>query len=140
MRFGKKGKLSPRYISPYRISKRVGTVTYELELPQELAVVHSVFHISMLKKCMGDPSLIIPIEDIGIKDSLSYEEILVQILDHQVGKLRTQEVASVKVLWRNQFVEEATWEAKEDMKKRYPHIFESGEITDQGTNSLLSTL
>ncbi|WMV50136.1 hypothetical protein MTR67_043521 [Solanum verrucosum] len=112
MRFGKKGKLSPRYIGPYRISKRVVNVAYELELPQELAVVHSVFHIFMLKKCMGDPSLIIQIEDIGIKDSLSYEEIPVQILDRQVRKLRIKEVASVKVLWRNQFVEEATWEAK----------------------------
>ncbi|WMV19616.1 hypothetical protein MTR67_013001 [Solanum verrucosum] len=60
MRFGKNGKLSPRYIGPYRISKRIGNVAYELELPQELTAVHSVFHISMLKKCMGDPSLIIP--------------------------------------------------------------------------------
>ncbi|KAK4727229.1 hypothetical protein R3W88_032146 [Solanum pinnatisectum] len=128
MRFGKKGKLSPRYIGPYRISKRIGNVAYEVELPQELATVHSVFHISMLKKCMGDPSLIIPTEDIGIKDILSYEEIPVKILDRQVRKLRTKEVASVKVLWRNQFVEEATWEAEEDMKKRYPHLFESGEV------------
>ncbi|WMV59097.1 hypothetical protein MTR67_052482 [Solanum verrucosum] len=140
MRFGKKGKLSPRYIGPYRISKMIGNIVYELELPQELAVVHPVFHISMLKKCIGDPSLIIPNESIGIKDSLSYEEILVQILDRQVRKLRTKEVASVKVLWGNQFVGEATWEAEEDMNKRYPHIFESGENEDQGTNSLLSTL
>ncbi|WMV45169.1 hypothetical protein MTR67_038554 [Solanum verrucosum] len=123
MRFGKEGKLSPRYIGPYRIYKRIGKVAYDLELPQELAAVHPVFHISMLKKCMGDLSLIIPIEDIGIKDSLSYEEILVQILDRQVRKLRTKEVASVKVLWRNQFVKEATWEAEEDMKKRYSHLF-----------------
>ncbi|KAK4731576.1 hypothetical protein R3W88_024564 [Solanum pinnatisectum] len=140
MRFGKKGKFSPRYIGPYKISKRVGNVAYELEIPQELAAVHSVFHISMLKKCMGDHSLIIPTEDIGIKDSLSYEEILVQILDRQVRKLRTKEVASIKVLWRNQFDEEATWDAEEDMKKRYPHLFELREIPDQGTNSLLSTL
>ncbi|WMV07439.1 hypothetical protein MTR67_000824 [Solanum verrucosum] len=96
MRFGKKGKLSPRYIGPYRISKRIDNVAYELELPQELATVHPVSHISMLKKCMGDPSLIIPTEDIGIKDSLSYEEIPIQILDCQVLKLRTKEVASVK--------------------------------------------
>ncbi|WMV24474.1 hypothetical protein MTR67_017859 [Solanum verrucosum] len=94
----------------------------------------------MLKKCMRDPSLIIPTENIGIKDSLSYEEIPAQILDRQVRKLRTKEVASVKVLWRNKFVEEATWEAEEDMKKRYPHLFESGKNADQGTNSLLSTL
>ncbi|WMV14270.1 hypothetical protein MTR67_007655 [Solanum verrucosum] len=94
----------------------------------------------MLKKCMRDPSLIIPTEDIGIKDSLSYEEIHVQILDRQVRKLRTKKVASVKVLWRNQFVDEASWEAEEDMKKRYPRLFETGEIPYQGTNSLLSTL
>ncbi|WMV07609.1 hypothetical protein MTR67_000994 [Solanum verrucosum] len=118
MRFGKKGKLSPRYIGPYRISKKMGNVAYELELPQELATVHPVFHISMLKKCMGDHSLIIPTENIEIKDSLPYEEIIVQILDRQVRKLRTKEVASVKVLWRNQFVEEATWKTEEDMKKR----------------------
>ncbi|WMV20097.1 hypothetical protein MTR67_013482 [Solanum verrucosum] len=140
MRFGKKGKLSPWYIRPYRISKRMGNVVYELELPQELAAVHPVFHISMLKTCMGDPSLIIPTENIEIKDSLSYEKIPVQILDRQVRKLRTKEVASVNVLWKNQFVEEATWKAEEDMKKRYPHLFKSRENANQGTNFLLSTL
>ncbi|WMV33871.1 hypothetical protein MTR67_027256 [Solanum verrucosum] len=101
MRFGKKGKLSPLYIGPYRISKRIDNVAYELELPSELAAVHPVFHISMLNKCMGDHSLIIPTENIGIKDNLYYEEIPVEILDRQVRKLRTKEVASVKVLWRN---------------------------------------
>ncbi|WMV10389.1 hypothetical protein MTR67_003774 [Solanum verrucosum] len=140
MRFGKKGKLSPRYIGPYRISKRMGNVAYELELPQELAAVHPVFHISMLKKFMGDPSLIIPTKNIEIKDSLSYEEIPIQILDRQFRNLRTKEIASIKVLWRNQLVDEATWEAEEDMKKRYPHLFESGENVDQCTNFLLSTL
>ncbi|WMV33400.1 hypothetical protein MTR67_026785 [Solanum verrucosum] len=104
-RFGKKGKLILWYIGPYRISKSIGNVAYELELPQELTMVHPVFHISMLKKCMGDPSLIIRTKDIGIKDSLSYGEIPVQILDRKVRKLRTKEVASVKVLWRNQFFE-----------------------------------
>ncbi|WMV45707.1 hypothetical protein MTR67_039092 [Solanum verrucosum] len=98
MRFRKKGKLSPRYIGPYRISKRVGNLAYELELPSQLATVHLVFHISMLKKYMGDPSIIVPTKNIGIKDDLSYEEMPVQILNYQVRKLRTKEVASVKVL------------------------------------------
>ncbi|WMV08091.1 hypothetical protein MTR67_001476 [Solanum verrucosum] len=140
LRFAKKGKLSPRYIGPYSIAKRIGNVAYELELPQELAAIHLVFHVSMLKKCIGDPSLIIPTENIGIKDSLSYEEISVQILNRQVCKLRPNEVASVKVFWRNQFVGKTTWEAQEDMKKKYLHLFESEESVDQSTNSLLSDL
>ncbi|WMV19547.1 hypothetical protein MTR67_012932 [Solanum verrucosum] len=139
MRFGKKGKLSPWYVGPYRISKRIDKIAYELELPQELAAVHPVFHVSMLKKCMSDPSLIIPTEDIGIKDSLSYEEIHVQILDRQVRKLKTKDVASFKVLWMNQFGEEATWEAEEDMKKRYPHLFEFGAVPNQVTSPFLSS-
>ncbi|WMV26676.1 hypothetical protein MTR67_020061 [Solanum verrucosum] len=84
----------------------------------------------MLKKCIGDPSLFMSTESIRIKDNLSYEEILFQILERQVRRLRTKDVASIKVLWRNQFVEEATWEVEEDMKKRYPYLFESGGNTD----------
>ncbi|XP_015169925.1 uncharacterized protein [Solanum tuberosum] len=89
-RFGKKGILSPQYIDPYHISKRVSNVAYELEAPSESAAVHPVFHISMLKKCMDNPSLIVRIENIGIKDNLSYEEMPVRILDHHVRKLRTK--------------------------------------------------
>ncbi|XP_055826257.1 uncharacterized protein LOC129894585 [Solanum dulcamara] len=80
------------------IVKRVGNIAYELELLLELDVVHPVFHISILKKCLGDRSLILPTKSIGVKESLSYEEIPIQILDRQVRKLRTKEVASVKVL------------------------------------------
>ena len=86
IRFGKKGKLSPRYIGPYEISKRIDDVACKLELPQDLATVHPVFHISMLKKRFGDPSFVLPTENVWINDSLSYEEILDQILDHQVCK------------------------------------------------------
>ncbi|WMV25746.1 hypothetical protein MTR67_019131 [Solanum verrucosum] len=124
MRFGKTRKLSTRYIGPYRISKRICNVAYELELPQRLAAVHPVFHISMLKKCMENPALTIRTKNIGIKDNLSYEEVPVQILDRQARKLRTKEVGSIKILWRNQFIEEATWEAEKDMKKRYHHLYD----------------
>ncbi|WMV54976.1 hypothetical protein MTR67_048361 [Solanum verrucosum] len=84
MRFGKKGNLSPKYIGPYRILKRIGKVAYELELPADLAAVHPVFHISLLKKCVGDPASIVPLESVAVKDSLSYEDVPVQILDRQV--------------------------------------------------------
>ncbi|KAH0775084.1 hypothetical protein KY290_012221 [Solanum tuberosum] len=123
MRFGKKGKLSPRYVGPYEISKHVRKVAYELKLPIELAPIHPVFHISMLKKCIGDPVSFLPLEGLGVDESLSYEEVPVEILDRQVKKLRNKEVASVKVLSRNHLVEGATWKAETDMKSRYPHLF-----------------
>ena len=115
VRFGKKGKLSPRYVGPYEILQRVGKVAYELKLPSKLASVHPLIHVSMLKKCIGDPESILPIEGLGIKHYLSYEEVLVQILDRQVKKLRNKELVSVTVLWKNHLVEGATWEADDNM-------------------------
>nr|XP_009760880.1 PREDICTED: uncharacterized protein LOC104213143 [Nicotiana sylvestris] len=122
MRFGKKGKLSPRYVGPYQV-QRIGRVAYKLDLPPELETIHPVIHISMLRNFLGDPSCISPIEDLDVFENLSYEEIPVVILDRQIRKLRTKEVASVKVFWRSNNVEEMTWEAEEDMKSRYPHLF-----------------
>ncbi|XP_070041121.1 uncharacterized protein [Nicotiana tomentosiformis] len=124
MRFGKKGKLSPRYVKPYRIIQRIGRVAYRLELPPEMSLVDKVFHVSMLKKVVGDPSLIVPVDTIEVNEELTYEEIPVAILDMQVQNLRNKEIASVKVLWQNQQIEEAAWEAEEEMKKKYPHLFE----------------
>ena len=98
VRFGKKGKLSPLYMGPYEILQRVGKVGYELRLPSELASVHPIFHVSMLKKCISNPEFILPIEGLVVKNNLFYEEVLIQILDRQVKKLRNKEVASVKVL------------------------------------------
>ena len=123
MRFSKKGKLSPRYVGLFEVLRRIGKVAYELKLPSELASIHPVFHISLLKKCIGDPISILPIEGLGVDENLSYEEVPVEILDFQVKKCRNKEVASVKVLRRNHVVEGATWEAKNDMKSRYPHLF-----------------
>ncbi|WMV29958.1 hypothetical protein MTR67_023343 [Solanum verrucosum] len=118
-RFGKKGKLSPRYVGLYQILRRIGRVTYVLDLPNYLVSVHPVFHVSLLKKCVSGPIYIVPLESLGIKGSL-YEEVPIEILDPQIKKLRNQEVASVKVLWRNQGVESATWETKTDMMSLYP--------------------
>ncbi|XP_070039513.1 uncharacterized protein [Nicotiana tomentosiformis] len=101
-------KISPRYVGPYRIIQRIGQVAYRLELPPEMSLVHPVFHVSMLKKVVGDTSLIVSVETIEVNEELTYEEIPVVILDRQVRKLINKEIASVKVLWRNQQVEEAT--------------------------------
>ena len=81
--------------------RRIGGVPYELELPASFGSVHPVFHISMLKKCIGDHSLVFPVEKFKVIDSLTYEEEPVAILDRQVRKLRSKEIASDKVLWKN---------------------------------------
>ena len=94
-------------------------------MPTKLAAVHLVFHISLLKKCVGDPASIVPLESVVVKDSLSYKDAPVEILYRQVRRLRNKEVSSVKVLWRSQFVEGATWEAEADMKAKYPCLFPS---------------
>ncbi|KAH0689166.1 hypothetical protein KY289_016524 [Solanum tuberosum] len=98
----------PIYVSPYRISKRIGKVAYELELLANLEAVHPVFHISLLKKCVRDPTSVVPLWSVAVKDSLSYEDVPVEILDRQVRRLRNKEVASVMVWWRSQSEEGAT--------------------------------
>ncbi|WMV09669.1 hypothetical protein MTR67_003054 [Solanum verrucosum] len=128
MRFGKKGKLSSRYVGLYQILRCFGKVAYELDLPNDLASVHPVFHVSLLKKCVGDPKSIYPLEGFEVKEYLSYEEAPIEILDRQVKKLINKDVASVKVLWRNQLVEGATFETETDMKSHYPHLFLSNPI------------
>src|SRR5688572_1569585 len=105
----------------------MGKVAYELDLSNDLAMVHPVFHVSMLRKFIGVENTIVPLQDVTIEENLSYEELPVEILDKQVKRLRNKEIVSVKVLWRNQYVESDTWEAKEDIKNRYPHLFPTNQ-------------
>ncbi|GJS62592.1 putative reverse transcriptase domain-containing protein [Tanacetum coccineum] len=88
MRFGKRGKLNPRYIGPFRIIERIGLVAYHLELPQELSRVHNVFHVCNLKKCLSDDTLIIPLEEIQLDDKLNFVEEPVEIMDREVKQLK----------------------------------------------------
>ena len=125
MRFGKKGKLSPRYIGPFEILERIGAVAYRLALPPELSMVHPVFHVSMLRKYMPDPSHVIMPQTIQLDENLSYVEEPIAIVDRQVKKLRSKEVPSVKVIWRNHSREEATWELEDLMRSKYPQLFEA---------------
>ena len=97
MRFRKRGKLSPRYIGPFEVLKRVGEVAYELALPPALSGVHPVFHVSMLKRYHGDGNYIIRWDSVLLDENLSYEEEHVAILDREVRKLRSKEIASIKV-------------------------------------------
>ncbi|KAM1317837.1 hypothetical protein ACFX2H_003040 [Malus domestica] len=123
VRFGKKGKLSPRYIGPYRITERVGEVAYKLEVLLELSKVHDVFHVSMLRHYVSNPSHVIPPQPLDINLDLTYDEKPVTILDWKDKILRNKTMRLVKVLWRNHSVEEANWETKERMKEMYPRLF-----------------
>ena len=123
MRFRKKGKLSPRFVGPFEILKRIGKVAYELALPPTLAGVHNVFHVSMLRKYILDPSHVLNYEPLEIKDNLTYEEVPIQILDQKDHVLRTKTISLVKVLWKNHIVEEASLERENEMKSKYLEFF-----------------
>ncbi|PON31376.1 LOW QUALITY PROTEIN: Chromo domain containing protein [Parasponia andersonii] len=123
MRFGKKGKLSPRFIGPYEILEKVGIVAYRLALPPKLSGVHNVFHVSMLRKYVSDPSHVLNQEPLDLDPKLNYKERPLQILDRKEKELRNKKIPLVKVLWRNHSVEEATWEREDEMRSQHPELF-----------------
>ncbi|GAV69907.1 Chromo domain-containing protein [Cephalotus follicularis] len=125
MRFGKKGKLTPRFIGPFEILERVGAIAYRLALPPSLADVHNVFHVSMLQKYHPDPSHVVQWEPLELRTDLSFEEIPIRILDQRVKKLRNKTIQLLKVLWQYHEVEEATWGTEDDIKAKYPQLFSS---------------
>nr|XP_016499759.1 PREDICTED: uncharacterized protein LOC107818285 [Nicotiana tabacum] len=124
MRFGKRGKLSPRFIGPYEIINRVEAVAYRLALPPEISFIHPVFHVSMLRKYISDSSQVLEAPTIPLDEKLSYEEEPMAIVDRQIRKLWSKEIVFVKILWRNHTVKEATWEIKDAMRVKYPHLFQ----------------
>ncbi|KAL3523596.1 hypothetical protein ACH5RR_016430 [Cinchona calisaya] len=127
IRFGKKGKLSPRYIGPFEILNRVGDLAYRLALPPELSRVHNVFHVSLLRKYIFDPSHVLEYKPLQIQENLTYEEVPVRIVDYKDQVLRRRTILYVKVQWSNHTPREATWELEEEMRKKYPHLFQESE-------------
>ena len=123
LRFEKKEKLSPRYMGPYDIVERIGVVVYRLRLPPELARIHDVFHVSLLRKYMANPSHVLRDQPVELKEDLTYEERPVQIVDRNDQILRNKIIPLVKVLWMNHCREEATWEREDQMQTLYPHLF-----------------
>ncbi|GJV02858.1 putative reverse transcriptase domain-containing protein [Tanacetum coccineum] len=97
IRFGKQGKLNPRYIRPFKILERISLVAYKLELPEELSNVHNTFHISNLKKCLSDESLVIPMKELRLDDKLNFVEEPVEIMDREVKQLKQSRIPIVKV-------------------------------------------
>ncbi|GKC11938.1 putative reverse transcriptase domain-containing protein [Tanacetum coccineum] len=123
MRFGKKGKLAPRYVGPFEILERIGPVAYRLRLPEELIGVHDTFHVSNLKKCLGNANLHVPLNEIKIDKTLRFVEEPVEIMDREVKSLKRSRIPLVKVRWDSKRGPEFTWEREDYMKSKYPQLF-----------------
>ncbi|GFS42569.1 hypothetical protein Acr_00g0080620 [Actinidia rufa] len=123
-RFGKRGKLKPRYIGPFEILQRIGTVAYRIALPLELSHVHDVFHVSMLRKYVHDPAHVIHHYPLNMREDLSYVEKPIEIIDRRDQVLRNKVIPLVRVLWRNHSYEESTWEREDEIRERYPSLLE----------------
>ncbi|GJW96659.1 hypothetical protein Tco_0178467 [Tanacetum coccineum] len=132
--FGKRGKLNPHYIGPFKILAKVGTVAYRLELPEQLSRVHSTFHVSNLKKCLSDEPLAIPLDEIHVDDKLNFIEEPIEIMDREVKCLKQSRIPIVKVRWNSRRGPEYTWEREDQMQKKYPHLFANPESASQATS------
>ncbi|GJT28902.1 putative reverse transcriptase domain-containing protein [Tanacetum coccineum] len=127
VRFGKKGKLAPRYVGPFEIVEHVGPVAYPLELPQELTCVHDTFHVSNLKKWLAEPDVQVPLDEIEIDENFHFVEEPIKIVERDVKKLKRRRIPLVKVRWNSRQGAEYTWEREDQFRKKYPHLF-SGPV------------
>jgi len=125
IRFGTRGKLSPRYIGPFEILDRVGDVSYRLALPPSLDGVHNVFHVSQLRRYVKDDSHILDHSELELQPDLSYQEQPMAILDRSVKTLKNKAIPLVLVSWNRHVPGEATWEREDVIRERYPQLFTS---------------
>ena len=123
VRFSKQGKLSSRYIVPFEILERVGTVSYQFSLPPSLSSVHAVFHVSMQQKYTLDQTHVVDWGKLAIDADGTFEEGPVHIMDNRDQVLQSKTMRLVKVLWQHRGIEEATWERKDTMRANYPFLF-----------------
>ncbi|GJX25992.1 putative reverse transcriptase domain-containing protein [Tanacetum coccineum] len=121
--FGKRGKLNPRYVGPFKVLEKVGFIAYKLELPEELSMVHNTFRISNLKKCYVNEPLAVLLDGLHFDDKLQFVEEPVEIMDREVKQLRRSRVPIVKVRWNSRRGPEFTWEREDQFRKKYPHLF-----------------
>nr|GEX15114.1 putative reverse transcriptase domain-containing protein [Tanacetum cinerariifolium] len=123
IRFRKRGKLNPWYIRPFKIIKRFGPVAYKLELPEELNNVYDTFHDSNLKKCLSNESLVIPMKELQLDDKINFVEEPVEIMDREVKQLKQSRIPIIKVIWNSKRGPKFTWERKDQIHAKYPHLF-----------------
>nr|GEY81906.1 hypothetical protein [Tanacetum cinerariifolium] len=144
VRFGKRGKLNPRYVGPFKVLERIGDVAYKLDLPKELSRVHDMFHVSNLKKCHADEPLAVPVHNtfhmsnlkkchpdeplavplngLHFDDKLHLVEEPVEIMDREVKRLKRSQIPLVNVRWNSKRGHEFTWEREDQFRKKYPHL------------------
>ncbi|KAJ0440981.1 putative Chromo-like domain superfamily protein [Helianthus annuus] len=123
VRFRKRGKLSLRFIGPFKIIERVGKVAYRLELPEELSGIHGTFHVSQLRKCLAEETTYIHHDDIEVDNSLNYAVKPLEILDRKVKDLRNKRIDQVKIKWEHRKGSDTTWESEEEMRRLNPTLF-----------------
>ncbi|GKE10512.1 putative reverse transcriptase domain-containing protein [Tanacetum coccineum] len=140
VRFGKKGKLTPRFFGPFEIIEKVGPVAYMLDLPEELNGVHDTFHVSNLKKCLADPTLQVSLDEIGVDDKLNFVEEPVEILEREFKKLKRSRIAIVKVRCNSKRGPKYTWEREDQMKFKYPHLFSDDNISISRFRTVLTVV
>ncbi|GJZ47015.1 putative reverse transcriptase domain-containing protein [Tanacetum coccineum] len=137
VRFGKKGKLAPRYVGPFEIVERVGPVAYRLKLPQELSCVHDTFHVSNLKKCLAEPDVQVPLDEIEIDENLRFVEEPIEIVERDVKKLKRRRIPLVKVRWNSRQGAEYTWEREDQFRKKYPNLFPKSVLSSNCCENII---
>nr|GEU56444.1 putative reverse transcriptase domain-containing protein [Tanacetum cinerariifolium] len=123
VRFRKKEKLAPRFVGPFEITESIGPIAYRFRLPEELNGVHDTFHVLNLKKCLADPTLQVPLDEIQVKAKLNFVEEPMKILEREFKKLKRSRITIVKFWWNSKRRPEFTWERKDQMRLKYPHLF-----------------
>nr|GEW36934.1 putative reverse transcriptase domain-containing protein [Tanacetum cinerariifolium] len=119
----KQGKLNARYIGPFKILDRISLVAYKLEQSKELKNVHNTLHVSNLKKCLSDESLVIPMKELRLDDKLSFVEEPMEIMDQEVKQLRQSRIPIIKLKWNSKRGPEFTWKREDEIHAEYPHLF-----------------
>nr|GEY09878.1 putative reverse transcriptase domain-containing protein [Tanacetum cinerariifolium]GEZ22472.1 putative reverse transcriptase domain-containing protein [Tanacetum cinerariifolium] len=132
IRFGNRGKLSPRFIRPFKVIKRIGPVAYKLELLDKLRGIHDTFHVSNLKRCFVNDDVVIPLDEFQLDDNLHFVKEPVEIMDREVKWLKQSRIPIVKVLWNSRRGPEFTWEREDLFRSKYPHLFARRRMTRQG--------